>query len=45
VKWFKNNVEDPTLLNSLTVPPSKLAKGQSWKFTVSPSDGTTTGAR
>ncbi|WP_224363644.1 PKD domain-containing protein [Hyalangium versicolor] len=44
VKWFKNNVEDTSLRNALTVPPSKLAKGQAWKFTVAPSDGTATGS-
>lgn len=44
VKWFKNNVEDTTLRNVLTVPPSKLGKGQAWKFTVAPSDGAATGA-
>lgn len=43
IKWFKNNVEDVSLRNALTVPPSKLAKGQAWKFTVSPSDGAATG--
>jgi len=44
VKWFKNNVEDTSLRNTLTVPPSKLGKGQAWKFTVAPSDGTASGS-
>jgi hypothetical protein len=43
VRWFKNNVEDPSLRNLLSVPPSKLGKGQSWRFTVTPSDGTAPG--
>ncbi|WP_331107688.1 PKD domain-containing protein [Archangium sp.] len=43
VKWLRNNTEDPTLRNAPSVPPSKLAKGQSWKFTVTPSDGTVLG--
>jgi sugar lactone lactonase YvrE len=44
VSWFRNGTEDVTLRNTLTVPPSKLAKGQTWRFTVTPSDGTTPGA-
>ncbi|HEX8441671.1 PKD domain-containing protein [Archangium sp.] len=43
VKWFRNNTEDTTLRNALSVPPSKLGKGQAWKFTVTPSDGTASG--
>jgi hypothetical protein len=44
VKWFRNNNEDTSLRNVLTVPPSKLSKGQAWKFTVAPSDGTASGS-
>ncbi len=43
VQWFLNGVEDPGLLNAVSVPPSKLARGQTWRFTVTPSDGTTPG--
>jgi hypothetical protein len=43
IRWFRNNNEDTSLRNSLTVPPSKLSKGQSWRFTIAPSDGTATG--
>ena len=41
--WYRNNNEDQSLRNSLTVPPSKLSKGQSWRFTVTPRDGTAFG--
>jgi len=44
VKWFRNNNEDTSLKNLLSVPPSKLGKGQAWKFTVTVSDGTTSGS-
>jgi hypothetical protein len=44
VRWFRNGTEDSSLRNQLTVPPSKLARGQAWYFTVSPSDGTASGA-
>ncbi len=43
VRWFRNNVEETSLINAVSVPPSRLAKGQSWRFTVSPSDGAATG--
>jgi hypothetical protein len=43
VAWFRNGTEDASLRNSLIVPPSKLAKGQTWYFTVTPRDGTANG--
>jgi sugar lactone lactonase YvrE len=43
VKWFRNNVEDTSLRNLRSVPPSKLRKGEAWKFTVTVSDGTASG--
>ncbi|HYI02998.1 PKD domain-containing protein [Hyalangium sp.] len=43
VRWYRNTVEDATLRNVLTVPPSKLGKGQAWRFTIAASDGTATG--
>ncbi len=43
VRWFRNNIEDTTLRNAPSVPPARLGKGQAWKFTVTPSDGTASG--
>ncbi|HEX8703602.1 MAG TPA: PKD domain-containing protein [Myxococcaceae bacterium] len=43
VSWFRNGTEDTSLRNALIVPPAKLAKGQMWRFTVTPRDGTANG--
>jgi hypothetical protein len=43
VQWFRNGIEDTSLLNAPSVPPAKLARGQTWRFTVTPADGTASG--
>lgn len=43
VRWYLNGGEDSSLLNQLLVPPAKLVKGQTWRFSVQPRDGTSSG--
>ena len=42
IQWFKDNIEQ-TSLQGLTVSPSATSKGQDWKATVTPSDGSDSG--
>ena len=42
IQWFKDDVEQ-TSLQGLTVSPSATSKGQEWKATVTPSDGSDSG--
>jgi hypothetical protein len=39
IRWFKNHVHQLDLLDSPSVPIAKLFLGDSWFFTVEPSDG------
>jgi len=39
IVWYKDSVPHPLLFNVLTVPSSFTKKGQTWYFTVRPSDG------
>ena len=43
IQWYKDNVEQIGL-QGLTVSPSETSKGQEWKATVTPSDGSDSGA-
>jgi hypothetical protein len=43
VQWFRNGIEDTSLLDAPSVPPAKLTRGHTWRFTVTPKDGTDTG--
>jgi MYXO-CTERM domain-containing protein len=45
VRWYRNGTEVAALLNSLTVPPTQLLKGQTWSFRVRPRDGVTYGTQ
>jgi parallel beta-helix repeat protein len=40
IKWFRNDIEQPDLNGSKTVPPSNTKKGEKWKYLMIPSDGT-----
>jgi len=44
IHWFRNGSEEVTLLNSMTVPPTATTRGETWHFTVRPSDGAVLGA-
>jgi hypothetical protein len=39
IKWFKDGVEQAQY-SELKIPPNSIAKGESWRFTVKPKDGT-----
>ncbi|MFO0725061.1 MAG: hypothetical protein U1E65_14875, partial [Myxococcota bacterium] len=43
LRWYLNGAEDPTLQDQSMVPAGRVTKGQSWSFTVVPSDGTDSG--
>ena len=42
IQWFKDNVEQISL-QGLTIPSSATMKGEEWKTTVTPSDGSDSG--
>jgi len=42
IQWFKDDVEQ-TSMQGLTIPSSATAKGEDWKATVTPSDGSDPG--
>jgi len=39
IRWYKNSVQQDIYNDSLAVPSSATAKGQTWYFTVRPRDG------
>lgn len=39
IRWYKNGIEQPQLMNSATVPASLTTVGDVWHFTILPSDG------
>lgn len=39
IHWYKNNDEQPLLLNELMVPASMTTANDEWYFTVTPNDG------
>jgi hypothetical protein len=44
IQWYKDDVHQPSLDNSLTVNYSLTAKGDEWYYIVTPSDGEDTGS-
>ncbi|MFX1512313.1 MAG: hypothetical protein ACFFCQ_06990, partial [Promethearchaeota archaeon] len=39
IRWYKNGVLQGYLNNSITVPTGNTTKGETWYFTIEPSDG------
>jgi len=39
IRWYKNGLLQPQLNDTLTVPANLTTKGETWFFTVKPSDG------
>jgi len=44
IRWFKDSTLQSDLNGSLTVPGSRLKKGETWSYTVVPSDSLDTGS-
>jgi len=44
IRWYKNNVLQSTYNDKLTVPSSATSKGEQWRFTIKPHDGSAYGA-
>jgi len=43
IRWYKNEEEQPTYENQTTIPAFATTKGETWYFTIEPSDGSNLG--